>query len=362
MRSIPIGTGALAGSAGNDRLMLPDVLKGVAVLLMIQVHLTEQFARPEVFTGVYGRISLFLGGPPAAPVFMAVMGYFLARSTSAARSMLMRGARLILYGFLLNIGMNLNLFWHILTGKFSLDPLHYLFGVDILFLAGLSVIVIALFRLIAGSSVYMWLILLLLVAATAGFLPASDSGHGGLQYLLAFVYLGTEWSYFPLIPWIVYPLAGYCYFRISQHPRLNTLPQNALILTGITLGIPVMLSIGYAVNHSWNLEYYYHHTVEFVAWILMFLGFWVAAFRLLISVKLFAPVSRFLQWTGKNVTAFYVVQWLIIGNLATELYKTAGVFALIGWFAGITLLSGLLVSLYVSVKQKYRVRTTAGFE
>ena len=58
-----------------------DLLKGFAVLFMIQVHIMEQFATPDIFNSSIGKISMFLGGPPCAPVFMAVMGYFLAKSS-----------------------------------------------------------------------------------------------------------------------------------------------------------------------------------------------------------------------------------------------------------------------------------------
>ncbi|MEI7897648.1 MAG: heparan-alpha-glucosaminide N-acetyltransferase domain-containing protein [bacterium] len=66
-----------------------DLLKGIAVLFMIQVHIMEQFASPDTCNSLIGKISMFLGGPPCAPVFLAVMGYFLVfqaclRATSKA--------------------------------------------------------------------------------------------------------------------------------------------------------------------------------------------------------------------------------------------------------------------------------------
>jgi hypothetical protein len=51
------------------------------VALMIQVHLMELFAQPAVLASWVGKVSLFLGGPPAAPVFMLIMGYYAAAST-----------------------------------------------------------------------------------------------------------------------------------------------------------------------------------------------------------------------------------------------------------------------------------------
>lgn len=83
-----------------------DLLKGVAVVLMIQVHLFEQFATIDLFEGIAGRVSLFFGGPPAAPVFLAVMGYFISHSRKTTAHQIRRGILLILGGILLNIGLN----------------------------------------------------------------------------------------------------------------------------------------------------------------------------------------------------------------------------------------------------------------
>jgi len=47
------------------------------------------------------------------------------------------------------------------------------------------------------------------------------------------------------------------------------------------------------------------------------------------------PIVSFLQWLGKNITLFYVIQWLLIGNIATAIYQTQSINRYIFWFAGI---------------------------
>ena len=56
-----------------------DLLKGIAVLLMIQVHVMELFASVAVSNSTAGKLSLFLGGAPVAPFFMIIFGYFIAK-------------------------------------------------------------------------------------------------------------------------------------------------------------------------------------------------------------------------------------------------------------------------------------------
>ena len=120
----------------------PDMLRGIAVILMIQVHITEVFANDQFREGFWGQLSLFFGGLPAAPVFMFLMGWFaIARSSNI--KLFFRGVLVFLVGFLLNIGLNLALIISVLVGHQKADLWPYLFGVDIFSLAGLSLIIIS---------------------------------------------------------------------------------------------------------------------------------------------------------------------------------------------------------------------------
>ena len=109
-----------------QRNITADLLKGIAVILMIQVHIVELFAQQEIFDSYLGKILLFLGGPPAAPVFMTVMGYFIAKQNKPLKLNLIRGIKLILLGFVLNIGLNFHLFIKIIRGEFLINPWPYL--------------------------------------------------------------------------------------------------------------------------------------------------------------------------------------------------------------------------------------------
>ncbi len=332
--------------ASSGRLLLPDILKGVAVLLMIQVHLTELFANQEFYDGFLGKVSLLLGGPPAAPVFMAVMGYFLAKSRSGAWQGVMRGFKLILYGFLLNCGLNLNLFYHIFIGGLSIDPLPYVFGVDILFLAGLSVIIISLLRPFFRNSLSGWLFIMIIAASARLFIPANAVNEPWITYLMAYISNEARWSYFPLFPWLAYPLAGYCFYLIYEPYSGVEIPKSKLLITGMALLLLLAVTIQYGLNITTDLQRYYHHSITYFLWTLLFLGLWVIAFYLIQKTLANNPVFTYLQWVGRNVTTFYVVQWLIIGNLATSIYKTVPAGFLLLWFLGVTIVTTVIVWIY----------------
>jgi surface polysaccharide O-acyltransferase-like enzyme len=79
---------------------------------------------------------LFLGGPIAVPVFMLVMGYFLAKNQKPFTTNFFRGIKIILVGLLLNIGLNFLLLLKIQFAGWQLNPWEYIFGVDIFYFAG----------------------------------------------------------------------------------------------------------------------------------------------------------------------------------------------------------------------------------
>ncbi len=329
------------------RFLLADLLKGIAVLLMIQVHLTELFATQEFYQSLPGKVSLLLGGVPAAPMFMVVMGFFIGYMNLNSRKLLLRGLKLIGWGFLLNIGLNLHLFYRIFLGVFKMNPLPYLFGVDILFLAGIAIIIIALgMKLLRGYTLPL-LIVAFLIPLSSDILPIYRDNSEICKYLMAFIHSSSWWSYFPILPWLGYPILGTAAgILYKKHPHKTNALFNKPYLLLITSTITLLLW-NYGFRISTELPLYYHHGLLFFIWAVSLLVTVVFGIYSLIRVLSRDNILvRYLSWIGKNVTAFYVFQWLLIGNLATSLFKTQPPSSLIFWFTGITLLSSILVWLW----------------
>ena len=333
----------------NLRLGTADLLKGIAVILMIQVHLTELFARPELRDGLIGKISLFLGGIPAAPVFMAVMGYFAIQSKNTAKSII-RGLKIILLGFLLNLGMNAHLLYEIQQHIMMLDPLPYIFGADILFLAGFSLVFIASVKSLIGEKLWLWAIIALFIALAGLFLPEYSGEKESLYYVQAFFWGSLSWSYFPVIPWMIYPIAGLLFYMAEKQYSLfiSRLLGSKFLLP--VLAIIALSTIPFGFGITTELQTYYHHGPLFILWALVFLAFWV-----LLLVKIYASmqqnrISLYVEWIGKNVTVFYVVQWLLIGNIATEIYQSQPKLLMIVWFILILSMTSIFVLGWVWLK------------
>lgn len=304
------------------RKPLPDLLKGVAVLLMIQVHIMELFMQQGVYESPFGSLSLFLGGVPAAPIFMAVMGYFAALSTKSNKDQLIRGIKLIILGFVLNIALNAHLMILIIDGTLNIDPLPYIFGVDILFLAGLSLIFITVIKFFSGKNLRVFLALTFIIPLIAEFVPFVYHGEGIWKYLMAFVISNAGWSYFPFFPWAGWVLAGFSFALLEKKFSDNVVYRKYSTYLVYLSGIPVIALLPWAIDISANLHVYYNHGILFFIWGLFFCLLWILAFQFIHGKAGDSMLLQYLKWIGKNVTIAYVVQWLIIGNVATAIYRT----------------------------------------
>lgn len=330
-----------------SRKPLPDLLKGIAVILMIQVHIMELFMLPVVYESLFGRISLFLGGVPAAPIFMAVMGYFVALSTKTNKQHVYRGLKLILLGFILNIGLNAHLLILIIKGTMDIDPLSYIFGVDILFLAGLSLIFIALIKHYAGKNLWIFLAFTFIIPLLAEFIPFTYGGEGVWQYVTAYVISHVGWSYFPFFPWAGWVLAGFSLALLEQKFSQQALFRKYGTYLVYLSGIPVIAFLPWAIRISTNLHLYYNHGILFFIWGLFFCLLWIMAFRFILEKASGSKVLTYFGWLGRNVTLVYVIQWLIIGNIATAIFRSQPTYMF--WvFLAFALLFTSLITLLVS--------------
>ncbi len=308
----------------KQRSITADVLKGLAVIFMIQVHIMEVFADTSIYHSLTGRISLFLGGPPAAPVFMAVMGYFLAASSKGMMQTITRGFKLILGGLALNVAINLNLLYRIISGTSDANPLTFVFGIDILVLAGFTVIFTALLKKIFDLNFLIPLAAGLMILAVTPMVNSALPATGGTPAYLLSVFGGeAAWSYFPLFPWMAYPFFGYSGFLFVKSGYAIPLDDKRVSAVFLTLWtVFIAFTINYGIGIAANLKEYYHHGILYGTWVIAF----TAGFAHLISrISTSLPESPFLEYfamIGRNVTLAYVIQWVIIGNTGTAIYRS----------------------------------------
>lgn len=335
----------------SSRFSTPDLLKGIAVVLMIQVHIMELFAQSEVYSSWIGELSLFLGGPPAAPVFMAVMGYFVARSQKSIRSHILRGLKLVGLGLLLNAGLNLHLFFRIYSGMIQLNPWHYIFGVDILFVAGHSIIIIALLKPLLKNRIARWLAVAVAFAVLNHWLPVYSGNHTWIKYVQAYFWGYFSWSFFPVFPWTAYVMLGYVFYLADKKAGFSKFSAGTKLIALGVLFVILAFTFRYALRISDLLTVYYHHDYLFVLWTTAFMLFWTILWSFISGQTGKNYLADYLKWTGRNVTAIYIIQWLMIGNMATAIFKTQALWTLPLWFVAVLLLSSLFTLGYLRIKR-----------
>jgi uncharacterized membrane protein len=336
----------------TKRAALPDILKGIAVVRMVLVHLFEVFASPEISGYPLNNLLLFLAGPPGAALFMVIMGYFIAKSGKTLDQLFYRGFKLILWGLLLNIGLNLHLLILIATAQVDMNLWPFVFGVDILFLAGLGMMLIGLMKRLIRDKLVYWLILFTVVSSIGNFLPAYDGQQTWFIYLQAFITGHTSWSYFPLFPWMAYPVAGYIFYLLDKQYKLSDFTSKGLVYIALALAIPLAATFRQGFAVVMVQSDYYHHSTIFSIWLLAVIALWVILIRLLSMKRENNFLFSWFRWIGQRVTNFYVIQWLLIGNIGTWLYQSQNGWSLILWFAAILILTNLGVLVWQLIKKR----------
>lgn len=336
-----------------ERNQTADLLKGLAVIFMIQVHITENFLFTSLHKETFGIISFFLGGTPAAPVFMVVMGYFLSAKKTLSY-FLERGTILFLGGILLNIGLNFYFLILYFQNKIiNENPLQYIFGADILPFAGLSLIIIGLLKEIFQNKFYLYLIVAIISALLSDIiakLPADLDIWS--KYVLSFIYGCSEWSYFPLFPWLFYPLLGFS-FKLFYEKK-QAFISNQILITVVVLFFTAYLFITFRSSFREVIELgdYYHHGISLALWNTAFIVIWSFILNKVESYFGKNLVFVYIKWIGKNVTPVYVFQWLIIGNFAVIFYDSQNELQFFVWLIGVLLTSSLLTRYYENYKLK----------
>ena len=332
------------------RFPLPDLLKGFAVFLIVPVHILETFIDYPGRESLFGKILLVLGGPVAVPIFMMVMGYFVALSKRTTVQNIFRGGLIFMMGILLNVGLNFHLLLKIKFGGLRFDPLQAIFGVDIFYLAGLSIIILAILKTIKSGQQWIVFGMIFFVSVTTTYfneiLMVTDR-----NYLLPFIGGEYSWSYFPLFPWLTYPLIGFLFQKREAWIKVFIEKNKiATITILIAVVVPVVLFHQSGIETTIDLPQYYHHEFWFILWTLGVDILWVSMAWFVVMKFNEFPAFVFLRWLGRNITVFYIVQWLIIGNIATAIYQTQ-VLSMFGYWFGIIFLATIGITLmYEKIK------------
>ena len=311
----------------NNRLLSIDLARGLAVLFMIAVHTLEVFANQEVKNSVFGQIIAFLGGPPAAPVFMTLMGFsFIYSSKSELKPKLFRGFKIFLSGYLLNIlrgvipfslasYLNMDVVKTFPIEKFNEYTI--LTTVDILQFAGIALMIMSIIQAL-NINKYLILVSAFLISMISPFLWGIKIDVPIIDQVLELFWgdQPIEFSFiankiaFPVFPWLTFPLLGMFLGETVKNSTDTNRIFNYFGLAGI-----VFVLIGGAIsynNFNYHFNDYYHSRQGAMLFMCGFVMGWLYLTKLVIDN---IPTNSFFdllfQWS-KGVTNIYFIQWIII--------------------------------------------------
>ena len=341
-----------------------DWARGFAVFFMILVHVKIELPGFP-FTSLYSQVLEFVGSPLAAPTFMILLGAGIVYSkNNEPKRLAKHGLNLLILHYVLNFAAfglpSLIMFAQSADIAYKEDFFNYTFGVDILAFAGLTFLFFALKEKLRLESVHLLLAALVLTFLNYLFTWAMNdfwSGPAPGLFIRA-----NEYSYFPFLSWIGYPVMGYIFGRhLIRCTDKKRFYKYLFAFSILIAGTVTMGSHKYGFD-IWSMhfgpdDYYYQ---DFIQYILVggICFTWISILYALTQIKVFKFASNTLSRWSKNVTAMYCAQWLIIGWAFILFVDYFPADSLINFIIGIVvvILSDGLAVLYKKLKGKQKIK------
>jgi uncharacterized membrane protein len=276
---------------GRPRLPEVDLMRATAVLCMIAVHAKMLYLHRQYAHGPVGVTAEILGGAPAAPTFLFLMGLVWALHPGRPWPKVIRRAiEIFLLGYALNFA---RLTLPIALGA-PFPPAAWpetLFMVDILQMAGPAMLLLRAMESAPPAAIA-------LLAAGFGvagtFLWGTTTSPGPLD-----IFWGAgNFVYFPFFPWMAFPLAGLL-------ARLGSTKKHLILAAAF---LPAGMVASGELKEGFT---YYRSSPAQVLWMLGFVLLWREIAKPM-ATRLPGFLARAVAYLSENVTSFYVFSWLIL--------------------------------------------------
>jgi len=309
----------------NNRLHSVDLARGLAVLFMICVHCLDFYCIEEQKETIYGRIVKFLGSPPAAPVFMFLMGLSSMYSTNrSTKDYLKRGTRFFFEGYVLNIirgvlpmyiGKVLELQTYKEIPVEERSFLNPLLIIDILQFAGVAIVFMGIIRNYFMNKIFLTFISIIIVYASP-YMWGFSCQNQVFDYIIG-IFIGDKpligvivnLFCFPFFPWFAFPLIGMIVGDVLI--KSKNIDKDISLIASV--GILLIVYGGYQtfIDPSYQINDYYHSRSGCMC---SMIGFVLAWLFICHKITKLVPSRYFtlLYYWSQNVTTIYHIQWTAI--------------------------------------------------
>lgn len=298
-----------------------DVAKGLAIIFMVFCHSFEILSYlfdPAASTDIaYAILDVVLGGSFAAPVFMFCMGIsFCYSKRSSAGDMVRRALSVAGVALLLEIARTAIpgfLEWLMFRDPECIEYVYLFFEADILQFAALSMLTIALFQKM-NLKPYVMVIIAALCSVAGQLLQWVSTGSDIVDIAAGFIWHSHDYSYFPLLSWLIFPVCGYVFGGIWQR-----IENKEMFFRWVT-PISWLITVAYFVPMAFIGEYYLSGGDYYG----MGIGDAVFAFVICFAmiglgyylIKWGGRVADWLGSMGNRVTSVYCIHWTIYSFLS----------------------------------------------
>ncbi len=328
----------------SKRILEIEMMKAIAIIAMVFVHVYEVSLESLDFSikapVFFATLIEFFGCIPSAGVFMFAMGWGVVFSRSSPQSYRKR------FFYLFALGIFVNFFQQWIPC--ILDPehfgplsenLHTIIAVDIYAFSAMATLYSITVKRLEGKPEAGILAGAVLVAltfwinTTFGY-ETFTTGNDWADTFIGLFIRENEWSYFPYVSWIVFPVAGFGagYFFKQLNDKKKYL-LIAVLAAGIQIvfGLWMMQRLGMedtVLFRKYNVEeslYYGMHPVYAICGLGMIAAEFVICAGIMKLTK--DTIPAFMTEMSRNVMDIYVFQWIMIGFLSPVLAEMKSIYA-----------------------------------
>lgn len=316
------------------RIQSLDLARGFTVLFIPAIHSVMLYSKPEVYTTWLGYPLQFIAEGPGGQLFMVIMGIVCTfKSTYRWKGVVKKSLLLLAAGYGLNVlkfvvPYSLDLLppgaQHDL--KLSQQALAYwqLFSLgDILHFAAIAGVVI---HLVYQSKYYPYIAAVMAAAiiVVSPFLWDMHHSQPSINYTLQLLTGQPPRVFFPVFPWLSYPLIGLAIGYSVQKQRDRTFIWCGLAGLGCLTG---GLLLAFVTHEHAEAGFYRTGPFETIAHIgiigITLFAWHIAAHRIRKN-----QFFQLLEYSSEHITQIYCIQWILICWLLPFIgYQQLGVWA-----------------------------------
>lgn len=300
-----------------------DMAKAFSIIFMVFVHvfLIALYFNNSFSKGYKLIFDDILGGPAAAPIFMFCMGVGVVYSRhSQWNVMIKRGIMLMLLGIFVNFFEYILPWFYsgILLGNWNTFDIFgglIIFEVDILAFAGLSFIMMGIFKKINLSNKQL-LIFAIILSILGSFLNFIEFHNVVLDILFGY-FIGTNVAFtaFPFFNWFIFPISGLIwgqyFIRVKDKERFFKF-WPILIIVSLIYIILYSQFVVFDITTSSNIDgfYYYMDIIDVIFCLVFAHGMIGLCYKL--SKHSSEKITKAYSILSSNITLIYLAQWFFI--------------------------------------------------